>query len=243
MNPLMRGQFLIFRVIVGVAILVALGACASADPGSGSPSLQQTAIAAPSTSSQAALIAADTPRASAGAGSGTSSSTEQRSIVVIGSGSLSARPDRAIVSAGVQSRATSAQDAHDANSRAMQGVIDAIKGIGIPERAIRTSGISLYPVADDKQVITGYVAMNNVTITVDDIDQAGTVLDTAVKAGANTAGNVQFTLKDPTTLRNKALTAAVADAKLKGGILAEAIGIVLSSLFRQDSGSVTTVSQ
>lgn len=163
----------------------------------------------------------------------------QRGIVVNGIGSVSARPDRAVVSAGVQRRATTAQEAHDASSQTMQGVIGAIKGLGVSEQAIRTSGVSLYPMSDDKNTITGYLATNTVTVTLDNVDQAGPVLDAAVKAGANTAGNVQFTLKDPTALRHQALSAAVVDAKAKAAVLAEAAGITLPSVESISEGGVS----
>ena len=163
----------------------------------------------------------------------------QRGIVVNGTGSVSARPDRAVVSAGVQKRATSAQEAHDATSQAMQGVIGAIKGLGISEQAIRTGGVSLYPMSDDKNTITGYVATNTVTVTLDNVDQAGPVLDAAVKAGANTADNVQFTLKDPSALRHQALSAAVADARAKAAVLAEAAGVTLPSLESISEGGMS----
>lgn len=153
-----------------------------------------------------------------------------RLIIAIGSGSVNARPDRAIVNVGVQSRATTAQAAHDHNNQAMQAVVDAIKAIGIPQSAIRTGGVSLYPTTDQQNAINGYTATNQVAVTLDNVDQAGTLLDTAVRAGANMAGDIQFTMKDPGALRDQALTAAIADAKAKAATLARASGMTLSGI-------------
>jgi uncharacterized protein YggE len=123
-----------------------------------------------------------------------------------------------------------AQAAHDLNNQAMQGVVDAIKAMGIPERAIHTGGISLYPTIDQKNAITGYTATNNVTVTLDNSDQAGSVLDTAVRAGANMAGTIQFTMKNPAALREQALAAAIAGAKAKASTLAQASGVAMAGI-------------
>ncbi len=151
-------------------------------------------------------------------------------LVVTGTGQASARPDLAIVSAGVETRAPSAQEAQNQNNQTMQKVIDAIKTLGVQASAIQTTGISLYPVIGEDQAVTGYVASNHVTVRVDAIDQVGPVLDAAVKAGANLASNVRFTLKDQSALRNKALAAAIGEAKSKAGVMAEALGVEISGI-------------
>ncbi|HUX88773.1 MAG TPA: SIMPL domain-containing protein [Chloroflexota bacterium] len=161
-------------------------------------------------------------------------------IVVTGNGTVSAPPDEAFVSAGVQTRATTAQDAQSQNNQTMQAVINAIKALGIPERDIQTSGISLYPIITQNQTVSGYNASNNVTVTVENINQAGAVLDAAVKAGANTATNVRFGFKDDTTLRNKALAVAATDARSKADALAKALGLTVTGI-QSVSESATSV--
>ncbi len=151
-------------------------------------------------------------------------------LVVSGTGQVSARPDLAIVSAGVETRAPSALEAQNQNNQTMQKVIDAIKALGVQAPAIQTTGVSLYPMIGEDQVVTGYVAANHVAVRVDAIDQAGPVLDAAVKAGANLASSVQFTLKDQSALRNKALAAAISKAKSKANVMAEALGVEISGI-------------
>ena len=112
----------------------------------------------------------------------------------------------------------------------MQAVISALKGMGIPDKDIQTSGISLYPVIGQNQNVTGYNASNNVTVIVENVDQTGAVLDAAVKAGANTASNVRFGFKDDTAVRNKALAAAAADARTKADALARALGLKVTGI-------------
>ena len=151
-------------------------------------------------------------------------------IVVSGSGNVSARPDTAVASAGVQSRAATAQEAQAQNNQTMQAVINAVKALGIPDKDIVTNGVSVYPVYEQGQFISGYSASNGVTVTVEKIDQAGAVLDAATKAGANVESGLRFTIKDDTALRNQALTEAAADAKSKANALAGALGLQISSV-------------
>lgn len=161
-------------------------------------------------------------------------------IVVTGTGQVQVKPDQAVVTAGVRSRASTAQEAQADNNAAMQKVIDAIKGLGIPAEDIQTSGISLYPITNENQLVTGYSASNNVTVTVENVEQAGAVLDAATKAGANVEGNVRFQLKDPAEARNQALAAAAADAKSKANALAAAMGLKITGVQSISEGSVSS---
>jgi uncharacterized protein YggE len=153
-----------------------------------------------------------------------------RTIVVAGSGSATGAPDQAIVSAGVETRAPTAQAAQSSNNTTMQAVLAAIKALGIPDKNIQTAGISLYPIENQNQSISGYNASNTVTVIIDNVDQTGQVLDAAVNAGANQSVGVRFAIKNSTDLRNKALTAAAADARQKADALAAAYGLTISGV-------------
>ena len=63
--------------------------------------------------------------------------------------SVEIEPDMATISAGVTSEAPTAVEALRANSAEMRRVVDRIKSLGIAERDIQTSGISLNPRGDD----------------------------------------------------------------------------------------------
>ena len=65
---------------------------------------------------------------------------------------MSARPDEAVINIGVQSSASTAAEALDANSQQMQKVLARLKADGIPDSAIETSDVSVYgyPIHDPK---------------------------------------------------------------------------------------------
>ena len=164
-------------------------------------------------------------------------------IVVSGSGRVNLRPDQATVTAGVQTQGRSAQEAQNENNAAMNAVIAAIKRVGIPDKNIQTVGVSLYPMFNQGQTVSGYTASNTVSVLVENVDQAGPVLDAAVNAGANQSSNVAFGLKDETAARNKALALAAADARSKADALAGALGLKITGVqsVSESSGGVPII--
>ena len=69
----------------------------------------------------------------------------------------------------------------------MTKVIAAIKALGIDDKDITTSMVSLGPVYDyqsNAQKIIGYQLQNTVSITVRDLTKVSDVLDDSVAAGA-----------------------------------------------------------
>jgi uncharacterized protein YggE len=75
--------------------------------------------------------------------------------------------------------------------------------------------------------LTGYQVSNTVNVTVRQIANASAVLDAAVRAGANVAQGISFELDTPrqTQAREDALRRAVADARRKAQVIAEAAGV------------------
>ena len=161
------------------------------------------------------------------------------SIAVAGVGQVQAKPDLASVSLGVQTQAPVARDAQAENSRVMADVIDAVKALGIDDKDISTHGLSLRPRYDrEGQRVDAYVATNNVSVIVRDLDQVGEVLDAGFDAGANVAGGVQFSIADPTDSRDQAMQLAVADARSRADVLAKAAGVTIVGVVSvtEDSG-------
>jgi uncharacterized protein len=84
----------------------------------------------------------------------------------------------------------------------------------------------MFPVtSEDGQDIIGYGASNSVTATIANVSRAGDVVDAAVAAGANQVDGPSLTVSDQTSLYNTALKAAIADARAKAQVLADASGL------------------
>jgi uncharacterized protein len=148
-------------------------------------------------------------------------------ITTNGDGEASAPPDVAYVTVGVQTQNATAAAAVADNSRRMTAVLDAMRGRGLASRDLQTSGLSVSPQFDREQQITGYQATNNVTITVNEVDKAGELLDAALAAGANRIGGLRFGLRDTDALHQRALADAVQVARARAEALAAAMGLRL----------------
>jgi uncharacterized protein len=165
------------------------------------------------------------------ASSDTSPTQVARSITVTGSGTVSAAPTQAGFDFGVSTRGKTAVEALAGDSAQMSKLIAALKGAGIPASAIQTSSVSLSPVTNaDGSAIVGYTASNTVSVSIDDLSRAGSIVDTAVAAGANQVDGPNLTVADQSKLYASALTAAVADARAKTNVLAAAGGLQVGAV-------------
>jgi uncharacterized protein YggE len=132
--------------------------------------------------------------------------------------SVEAAPDIATVSAGVTTQANTAVEAMRTNARAMTAVVERIKQLGVAERDIQTSGISLGAMYDynqqtQRQVFRGYQASNRVSVKLRNIQRTGEVLDALVAAGATDLGGPDWSIDDDTAARAQARTAAIRQAQ------------------------------
>jgi uncharacterized protein len=159
-----------------------------------------------------------------------------RTMTVSGQGEVKAVPDEAVLSAGVVTQAHDAAAALAANSRAMNGVFDALKRIGIPDKSIQTSEFSVtaqYQTdqhGNTTQKIVGYQVSNNVTVIVDDLSKLGSAIDALVTSGANSMGDIAFTIRDPKPLLTEARAEAVKDALQRANTYASAAGVTLGPI-------------
>lgn len=156
-------------------------------------------------------------------------------LTVTGHGEVSGTPDTAFVTSGVTSEAETARAALDANTAAMNALIEALKSAGIEERDIQTSNFSVNPnyvYTDQTDAngyrlpprIAGYTVTNTVTVRVRQLDTLGAVLDKSVTVGANTINGISFSVEDPSALYDEARKEAIRDARRKAELYAGETG-------------------
>ncbi len=156
-------------------------------------------------------------------------------LTASGEGIAHVVPDIAIVTLGVTTRGDTASAALTQNSTDLTAAIDVIKGAGVAEKDIGTSGFSIYPVyatnSDGSQVqpprIVGYEVSNEVRVTIRDITKSGGILDAVVTAGANRVSGISFDVADRVTPGDAALKDAIGEAKRKADLMAAAAGVRL----------------
>ncbi|MDQ3283741.1 MAG: SIMPL domain-containing protein [Acidobacteriota bacterium] len=164
-------------------------------------------------------------------------------ITVNGTGRASVVPDRFTFMVGVQTVATTVDEAVAQNNRRTSNVIAALKAAGAAAEDIQTSNFSLYPQQDYQEGrtprITGYTVSNNITVRSTKIADAGRLLGIAVNAGVNTSSGINFEVADPARGRDAGLRSAFEDARAKATLLATAAGRTLGRAIMINEGGAT----
>jgi uncharacterized protein YggE len=159
-----------------------------------------------------------------------------RTIALMGTGEVRARPDMAVITIGVMKRAATAREALTANNKAMTEVVDLLKQMGIDEKDIQTSGFSVNPAYQyDNQnqqppKIIGYDVSNQLAVIIHKLENIGSILDQVVSKGSNQIFGIGFSIAAPEPLEDEARRLAMADAKRKARLYAESAGISLGRI-------------
>src|SRR5215203_3098782 len=175
----------------------------------------------------AALAAAIVVAAVAGAAAfrptpahGDAAPVAERGVVVTGSGSVTAVPDRGSFTFGVTSRGATAA-----------AVAAALKRAGVAAADLQTTQASLeQQQSSDGQRATGFAATGNVLAQVRELGRAAAIVDAAVAAGASNFYGPSLATADAGQLYARALAAAVADARTKAKTLADTAGLSLGRI-------------
>ncbi len=155
----------------------------------------------------------------------------QRLVSVSGTGRVEVQPDMATIQIGVETQAETASEALQQNNTRMQALLDALAQSGVASEDIQTQSVQLFPIYSNPQpgdetgpVITGYTASNIVMVRVRDLEELGTLLDTAVEAGGNRIHGISFEVSQPQEAMSQAREQAFEDARAKGNQLASLAG-------------------
>jgi uncharacterized protein YggE len=157
-------------------------------------------------------------------------------ISVSGTGTVLAAPDEAVLTVTVETEADEAAPAADENAQKMQAVVDRLKSEGLPDEALETSSVSVFPVQeftpDGQSSVRSYRAQNTMRVTINELDQVASLYAAVIEAGANNVQGPEWRLSDNSVAVQEALSKAVASARGKAEALAQAadagVGDVLS---------------
>ncbi len=143
-------------------------------------------------------------------------------------GEVKVAPDMATITTGVVTEAPTAAEAMRLNRERMTQVIATLRRQGIEERDIQTSGLNLSPQytyrENEAPLLRGYLASNQVTVVVRDLNRVGAAVDAVVGSGANQVNGISFGLRDPQTAENAARVEAVRRVQAKAELYANATG-------------------
>jgi uncharacterized protein YggE len=154
--------------------------------------------------------------------------SEPRVISVTGRGEIRAQPDRATVQLGVESRRLNLAEARSEVTRAVAVFLQYCKKLGIADKDIATSGITIQPEYSwDNNVrrLTGYFVGRNLIVNLTDLDKLGALIEGAVDQGVNQVSEPSFGLTDRDEYERRALALAAEDARRNAQALAAALNV------------------
>ena len=166
----------------------------------------------------------------------------QGRLTVQGEGQARVVPDMGRIALGISEEAPTAAEALNGASAAMTEILAVLAGAGLSEQDVRTAEIQLYPLYSDRQgpgrpKPEGFRAGSTLTVIVRDLSGLGAVLDLVVGAGANEIHGLSFDVSDPRRALDEARREAVADARHRAEIYAEAAGVDLGPLLELRDGA------
>lgn len=159
---------------------------------------------------------------------------ETPQIRVQGQGSVSVRPDVAIITLGAAVRRETAQQAFEDANTLVGSLTQFLRAQGIAERDITTRQFSLSPEfnrpeGDAAPRIVAWRGTNLVSVKIRDFTTIGTVIDGAVRILGNDAqvSGIIFTVEDSDAAARQARQQAIAEARDHAEQIAAAAGVRL----------------
>lgn len=167
--------------------------------------------------------------------------TAETKISVSGTGEVRVSADTAVISLGVSARDKEVLKAQQRVNETIAAIRKALTEQGVKEEYINTDFINIYPLYDysgAQEELAAYNASNTLAIRVTDMESVGALIDVCFEAGANTLNGITFSASDTEEAQAEAMKQAVADAKKKAEILAEAAGLKISGIEAVSEGGV-----
>ena len=156
-------------------------------------------------------------------------------VVTNGEAVVRRTPDRAYVTAAVETRARGPREAQQRNAATMTAVQQRIAAAGIAADAVRTLGYGIHQevdFVDGRRVPREYLAVSTVEVRLDEVERTGEILDLVVEAGATSVSGIRFDLRDRSAAEREALGLAVVDARARADAAAASVGSVVDRVLR-----------
>ena len=166
------------------------------------------------------------------AGPALADETRPRTVSVSGQGEVSAEPDLAYVTLGVEARRPTLAEARAAVSSTVSKVLALCKDLKIDPKLVNAARLQIQPEyswneKDRKRVLLGYIVSRQVQVELRDLELLGPLLERAVDAGVNQVSDPMLDSTKRKQLERQAMTLAVQDARLNAETLAQSAGVRL----------------
>jgi uncharacterized protein YggE len=151
-------------------------------------------------------------------------------LVSHGRGEARVAPDRATVELSIETRSADPAEARRLNARKEAAVLGRIRALGIPASDVTTVAYLVGGDWEGSSRDRDNVARSVVRITLRRPEQVGSVVDSALAAGATRVASIEFASSREAEVRRTALAAAITEARADAEAMARAAGGTLGPL-------------
>ena len=153
---------------------------------------------------------------------------QRDTITIEGDGKVVSPPTIGQTDLGVYSEAKDVITAQKDNTDKMNTIQSAMQKLGIKKEDLQTSSYGVSPKyswANNTQTLTGYMVSQTLTVKIRDLTKIGEVLAQAGSLGVNQINGVNFSIDDPSSVKQQARRKAIEDARSKADELASTLGL------------------
>ncbi len=163
----------------------------------------------------------------------------QNTISVNGKGEEVVIPDIATFSFTVTENGKTVADAQEKATTKVNTILKSVRAQGITDKDIQTTSYNINPHYEyetgvctnfgcpGKNTLTGYDVSQTIQVKVRDLAKAGDLFTSIGAAGAQNLQGLNFTVDNIDTVKAKARTKAIADARAKADEIAKQLGVDL----------------
>lgn len=160
-------------------------------------------------------------------------------ITVDGSGVIFTAPDEAAVSLGVYILEKDLQKAKIASDEAMSRLLHVASELGLNPEEVSSSALNIEPQYSNESTpqFLGYEVSRSMDVTLNDLSKLDTLVDRAIKAGANRDFSITLRSSKEKELKEQALVLAAQDARRQAERIAGALGAKVGDVKNVGSAS------
>lgn len=160
-----------------------------------------------------------------------SSFANQTGIVVTGAATEKVVPDMALFSFAISGRGKELAALKNQIDKNTADTVALCKKLGVNTKAISSSEISIRPQYNYRtNSFIGYEVSRQIKVELHDLSKYTDLVNGAIKSGITTINSISLDIKNRISLEQKALVAAVADARQKALMIAKSAGVSLGEL-------------
>ncbi|WP_327282931.1 SIMPL domain-containing protein [Streptomyces sp. NBC_00597] len=154
-------------------------------------------------------------------------------LSVLGAGSVTAEPRFAEIDLAVDVVAPTPKESYTEAGTVVAGLRAVLREHDIPDADVSGSRLRLtseYAGYGAERTFKGYGCEAKYTVRTQALDRLEVLIDDLVTAGVNRVDDVRFEVEDKPAMRDEARRRAVAAARRKAGVYAEACGVRLGAV-------------